>query len=290
MIICDFFRVSIHFFEIICYNKKNDYTAPGTTPGAPSDRLSGGYMSYTVKYFCVCHVGNRRSMNQDNYICCGRYRNTDDEKTESVAFGAASSEDAPLIGVFDGMGGEERGEVASLIASEVASRTKFGKDPAKELYSFCREANLKICDFAEKNSLSSTGTTAAMLVFAKDDIFLCNIGDSKIFKYSNGSLDQISFDHVASGDFGKKPPLTQNLGIPENEMIIEPYISKGSYGDGDVYLICSDGLTDMVQTDEIKEIVGRDDVASAAKALLVRALENGGRDNTTVILCKVFEN
>ena len=94
-------------------------------------------------------------------------------------------------------------------------------------------------------------------------------------------------DHVTFAAFGVKPPLSQNLGIPSNELVIDPYFARGSYNDGDVYLICSDGLTDMVSTDEITEVLVVKPVEEAITQLLKKALANGGKDNTTIILCKI---
>ena len=131
------------------------------------------------------------------------------------------------------------------------------------------------------------GTTAAMLVFADKEIALCNIGDSKIFRLYDGSLEQISKDHVGVSAFGVKPPLSQNLGIPPSELVIAPYFARGAYNDGDVYLICSDGLTDMVSVEEITEVLVSKPIEEAITLLLDKALANGGKDNTTIILCKI---
>ena len=131
------------------------------------------------------------------------------------------------------------------------------------------------------------GTTAAMLVFAEKEVVLCNIGDSKIFRLCDGTLEQISKDHVAVSAFGVKPPLSQNLGIPPNELVIDPYLARGPYNDGDIYLICSDGLTDMVSVDEITEVLVSKPIEEAITLLLDKALANGGKDNTTIILCKI---
>lgn len=123
--------------------------------------------------------------------------------------------------------------------------------------------------------------------FAKNKIGICNIGDSKIFQLTKGDIQQISYDHIGASAFGVKPPLTQNLGIPENEMIISPYIATGAYLNGDKYLICSDGLTDMVDIESIKRIMCDNTNAIAAKMLLDEALKKGGKDNITFILISI---
>ena len=94
-------------------------------------------------------------------------------------------------------------------------------------------------------------------------------------------------DHVAVAAFGAKPPLSQNLGIPPNELLIDPYLARGPYNDGDTYLISSDGLTDMVSVDEITEVLVSAPIEASITQLLEKALANGGKDNTTIILCKI---
>jgi protein phosphatase len=192
-----------------------------------------------------------------------------------------------LLGVFDGLGGEECGEIASLLAAKCATNIVLSKKPTDTLLQFCKEANDKICEYAADNNIISMGTTAAILAFAKNKIALCNIGDSKIFRFADEKLQQISIDHYAVTKSEKKPPLSQNLGIPTSEMIIEPYIAVGQYNDGDIYLLCSDGLTDMVSIEEIKEILLKIEFDKAVNRLLEKALENGGKDNITIILCRV---
>lgn len=243
-------------------------------------------MSYSILYSCVSHIGKVRHINQDNIICDGRYIETDNNCMEFLLRGTSSSKEPVVFGIFDGMGGEERGEVASYIAAQNAATLKIGKDAVSDLSHFCDKTNADICHYADENGLSSMGTTAAMLAFTGKGVTLCNIGDSKIFRFCDGSLEQISQDHVTAAAFGVKPPLSQNLGIPPTELIIDPYFATGTYSDGDIFLLCSDGLTDMVNADEIVEILSSESIENASTALLEKALSNGGRDNTTVILCK----
>ena len=244
-------------------------------------------MSYKIIYSCTSHIGNVRNVNQDNFICNGSYMKTDDTEIKFPLSGEIFSNDSKIFGIFDGMGGEECGEVAALIAAETAAKFKIKEEPIKQMRDFCKIANRNICDYAQDNSVSSMGTTAAMLVFGKKEIVLCNIGDSKVFLFSEKKIEQISRDHITPVPYGKKPALLQNLGIPETQMIIEPYISRGEYRDGDRYLICSDGLTDMVPIEQIEEIVEKNTLEEATQRLLNEALENGGRDNITVMVFEI---
>lgn len=244
-------------------------------------------MHYKIHYSCLSHIGNVRSVNQDNFICDGRYMENDGTPIEFPICGTKTSKEVSVFGIFDGMGGEECGEIASYIASKTASDIEIGKDATEALSKFCQKANLAICDYATLHEVSSMGTTAAMLVFTEKEVALCDIGDSKIFRLCDGKLEQISMDHVAVAAFGVKPPLSQNLGIPPNELVIDPYLARGPYNDGDTYLICSDGLTDMVSVEDITEVLNSNPIEDAISTLLDKALADGGKDNTTIILCKI---
>ena len=244
-------------------------------------------MHYEIRYACRSHIGRVRSINQDNYICNGLYMNPEEGEVTFPLSGTVTTAATTLFGVFDGMGGEECGEVASLIASQEAAALGEVGDEAVALADYCQRANAKICTYADTHGVSSMGTTAAMMLCGKEQLMLCNIGDSKIFWCAEGQLEQISQDHVAVCAYGTKPPLSQNLGIPPEQLIIEPYLSRGRYHDGDKYLMCSDGLTDMVTLDEIKEIVANHPVEEAVNVLVDRALQNGGKDNVTVVLLEI---
>ncbi len=236
-------------------------------------------MRYNIRFACVSHVGRIRSMNQDNFICDGLCLQTYEQPFPLC--GVKSSRNALLFGVFDGMGGEECGEVASFIAAKTASEIKGDKI---DLLHFCKKANAEICDYAGENGITTMGTTAAMLAFTDNGIEACNIGDSKVFRLRNGRLAQISKDHVAVAAFGVKPPLSQYLGIEASEMIIEPYLCSCIYKKGDCYLICSDGVTDMLNNDEIASLLKGADLKVNAEKLLEKSLVNGGKDNITFIL------
>ena len=244
-------------------------------------------MKYLIRYSCSSHTGKVRSMNQDNFICEGKYMDEDNEPFTFPLTGILTPDPPVMIGVFDGMGGEECGEIASLIAAGCAAETSFGSDPLDDLLVYCRTANERICDYASENGIMEMGTTAAILVFDKTGISLCNIGDSKIFRFADRMLEQISTDHYAAAPHGAKPPLSQNLGIPAAEMIIEPHIARGRYNAGDLYLICSDGLTDMVTEEAITRILTETEFDGCVNMLQKTALENGGRDNVTIILCRI---
>lgn len=245
-------------------------------------------MGYEIKYSCTSHIGRVRSVNQDNLICNGKHMELAGSGMDFPFSGSVKSDVPTLFAIFDGMGGEECGEVASYLAVREASAIEPSGDSVLDLSEFCKRANRKICEYTLENRISSMGTTAAMLLCDKKGLTLCNIGDSKVFKFSKGELIQISEDHVVVAAYGSKAPLSQNLGIPEDQLLLEPYLSQGGYKGGDKYLISSDGLTDMVSLDEIKACLeSKISTEEAVDILLQKSLENGGRDNISIILLEI---
>ena len=244
-------------------------------------------MQYKIQFSCISHTGYVRSTNQDNMICDGRYRELTGEPLSFPLSGEIYPKEPALFGVFDGMGGEECGDVAAYLAAKEAATIPKKGGGVTVLSTFCARANHLICAYAANHAIAAMGTTAAMLLFTHKKIVLCNIGDSRIFRLSDSGLVQISKDHVASAAFGRKPPLSQNLGIPPEQLLIEPYLATGRCRIGDRYLICSDGLTDMVTEQEIILLLQQPSPEEAASALVSKALENGGKDNVTVLVLEV---
>lgn len=244
-------------------------------------------MGYEIEYYCVSHIGNCRKNNQDNFFCNGKYLYIGTKGTKKIVHGSVKPSDTAVFGVFDGMGGEEKGEVAAYIAAKNIMNVSFADNPKESFEEYCKKANAEICNYTQLHKLTSMGTTMAVLLLHKKKISLCNIGDSKIFLLSNNELQQISYDHVLFSINGRKPPLTQNLGIPEEELTLSPYYAEGEYHNNDVYLICSDGLSDMVSTEEITQILSTSPPDKVSDALLQSALEHGGKDNVTFIVLYV---
>ncbi len=254
-----------------------------------------------IKVYSLTHIGLVRSKNQDNFYCEGI---TPGSENESFAKGSVFSMDKPLLfGVFDGMGGHLHGERAASIAVETCGQlfdNYGGGNPYGVLNEICRVSNQRICDEMETVIKGRMGSTASMLLFEHGLAFICNLGDSPVFLIRGGTIKQISYEHTerrnyeqAFGDnynYNKRRKfrLTQHLGILPGEAKLSPYNSQRDIRCDDKFLICSDGLTDMVEKEEIASIVSNArSLENASRTLLERALENGGRDNITIILCEI---
>ena len=238
-----------------------------------------------IEYAVVCATGKVRRNNEDNYYCCGHIREDVNDVSDSVCSGTAEANANELFAVFDGMGGEACGEVASYIAACSSMAFTRAKDAYTEyLQELAVLINNKIREGTEARSLVLMGTTAAMLQVAGEDVYVLNSGDSRIYKLSGHELRQISQDHVVPVRGGNA--ITQFLGMPEGYEP-EPYVAKGKFRPGDMFLLCSDGVTDMLSDDEICRIIDdRMDADVLCRALVNAALEKGGVDNTTALLLR----
>lgn len=246
-------------------------------------------MKFSIEYALCCNKGKLRRKNQDNFFCEGDFLPVENNGFEGIKSGKITSDGKNVLAVFDGMGGEQMGEYASYIAASALKELTEGRITPDEmtLEEYCLEINRRICTFAKENGIRSMGTTGCLISFSEDHISLCNIGDSKIYYCYDNKMIQRSYDHVIKMGSGKAP-LTQFLGIPEEEFRIQPHKDAERYRTGDVYLICSDGLTDMVEPESIRSVLisGRS-IEECVQTLLMMALEGGGRDNITILLCRV---
>ena len=236
-----------------------------------------------IEFAYMTHPGRIRKKNQDNLICIRDYLSLNHDRTEEPVTGTAGLSSPLLFGVFDGMGGEDHGEVAAYLAAKTAA----GREAAdgKDLDLLCREMNSAVCRYAAEHHLRSTGTTASLLLFDKRGVTSCHIGDSRIYRWRDGVAEQLTKDDIWPYYQGKKAPLLQCLGIPEDEMRIRPHIDWYPADPEAVYIICSDGLSDMIGQKQIAEALsGNAGLKEKMQLLMDKALEQGGRDNITIIL------
>lgn len=259
-------------------------------------------MKFSITAAARTHTGLVRGNNEDNLYLCGQYR-------RDISLGEFRTEHRGGAGEFlaavcDGMGGETKGECASLLAVQNLIPSKF--DKIRETAQVCiRQANTQICAEIEKNGGRRMGSTLAALYIDEGKAISCNIGDSRVYLLREGALRQLSTDHnkarrmielgVLTPEQAARHPsrheLTQHLGIFEHEMILEPAFSETiELRPGDRFLLCSDGLTDMAAEQDISKKL-REDLPPEKQAedLVQMALEGGGRDNITVVVVHVKE-
>jgi serine/threonine protein phosphatase PrpC len=211
---------------------------------------------------------------------------------------------APLFVLADGMGGAQAGEVASSTAVGVF-RDLGGLPDGPGTYEarladLVARANVEVFAQAQSDdAFAGMGTTLTVAYVTPDDVAIAHVGDSRFYVLRDGELEQLTDDHSLVGelvrrgqisaeeaeDHPQRSIITRALGI-EGEVVVDHF--SWPVRDGDVFLLCSDGLTGMVPDALIAEIIaGAESLAVAAQRLVAAANEAGGRDNITLILFRV---
>ena len=242
------------------------------------------------------NVGMKRTHNEDN-------------------FSIVSEEN--LVIVADGMGGHASGEVASKMAID-AMREFFeatAKDPdatwpykmdkqrsyeENRLITAVKLANLRIFEAAQREPrYRGMGTTLVVCLVVREGIIVGHVGDSRVYRIRNGTIDQLTEDHSLLNDYLKMRKLTEEeiANFPHKNVIVRALGMKDSVkvdskldhpNPGDIYLLCSDGLSGPVPDPELLRLVeeNKNDLKAAASRLIARANENGGPDNITACLIR----
>lgn len=200
------------------------------------------------------------------------------------------------------MGGEHYGEIASYTAASTLQR--YVEHIGRGDFHFTEAVNRMndaICEKSD-NKYSKMGSTAIIFIMENETVKICNVGDSRAYLFRNQKLTQLSRDHTLLAEsermcdklgipapyierYGKNK-LTQHLGIKPEEFILEPYISDPiDLREQDFFLLCSDGLTHMVDDDQLLAVLSCDmDIKIKCEELKNEALKAGGNDNITLAL------
>jgi serine/threonine protein phosphatase PrpC len=209
--------------------------------------------------------------------------------------------DTGLWMVADGMGGHQAGDLASRILVESLDAIE-QPEAALDLLEQCEmqifRANQQIMDLSRARDGATIGTTAAVLL-VRDRHYACVwAGDSRIYLINGGSIKQLSRDHteveelVAAGTLSREDAktwrnnvITRAVGVAED---LELEIVTGSADPGDIFVICSDGLTKHLRDDEILQYAAARNARAACEVMLELALERGGFDNVTIVVVRLL--
>ena len=252
--------------------------------------MGGIQLAFTLQAACLSHIGNRRGNNEDNFFFNGICLEEEHTSTHDPLLMERVLQEDVCLGVFDGMGGENYGEQASFTAaSEMQALTGkpklFYQSGGKYLGNLALALNDAVFRRAQELMTSRMGTTMAALYFSGSRVYVCNVGDSRVYRLRDHVFAQLSQDHVSTRIPAprRKAPLTQHLGMNPEDVRIEPFVIKDSMQSGDIYLMCSDGLTDMVDNLALSDILSRsENPEQCALNLLQAALDGGGKDNITI--------
>lgn len=238
-----------------------------------------------MKSYSITDVGVKRKSNQD-------YVYSSDEPIGNLP---------NLYIVADGMGGHRAGDFASRFTVEAFIETvrNSGKDnPISIIDEAVNVANLSLIDKAAENvEMKGMGTTLVVATIIGESIYIANVGDSRLYLI-NEDIQQITRDHslvaemVNMGEIDKKSArthekkniITRAIGA-DSELVADYF--EIEYTDGDIILMCSDGLTNMIEDEDIKNIVNEgQSLDLTAHKLIDTANNNGGKDNISVVLVK----
>ena len=257
-----------------------------------------------MKLVCagMTHVGCARDHNEDDFYL--------------------SEGDEALCIVADGMGGHRSGEVASAMAiraivdyyretlpddqSDYDEKTVNGEvvDLNQErLTEALKIANQAVFEAAAGDeAFDGMGTTIVSAYFTEDGVYMAHIGDSRAYRYRDGELEQLTPDHSLANEYVRmgilakedveffpyKNVITRACGLADQ---VEVDAAFEPVDPDDLYIFCSDGLTDMVSDNQLAELLRQDkNVERLCKRLVEQANENGGADNITVILARVVDS
>ncbi len=227
-------------------------------------------------------VGLRRKLNEDAYVCLPEH---------------------DLYALADGMGAHAAGEVASKLTLEAITdafeRNKFLDPEApdrpsnrkKRLVQVIERANQIVLTMSkEVEAYRGMGTTVVMVHFSahKSYVFIANVGDSRCYRIRGNQITQLTIDHTLGnvGIMGKTSSLLSRAVGIETHVDVDVTVHRTEVGD--VFLLCSDGLSRMVSDEEIRAtVVSSSDLNVVAETLITKAKDAGGRDNVTTVLIRV---
>ena len=232
-------------------------------------------------------VGKIRELNEDYFVIKG------ETSPSTSKFGKSYI-------ICDGMGGHQAGEIASKIAAEEFLKNYYSEelkeaDTIKRIRISIELTNKKIYDIAKNNpSVQGMGTTIVGLIVKSKKVFVFNVGDSRCYLMRKGKIEQLTEDHSLVNELvkakimneedaktsSKRNVLTRAIGTDEK---VEPFIREINSTSGTKFLLCTDGLSNMVKENEIKHIVSENEPKNAVEKLVALANERGGPDNITAI-------
>jgi Serine/threonine protein phosphatase len=247
-----------------------------------------------VKFVARSEIGHTRENNEDKFDFY--------EPDEEPLLAARGS----VYLVCDGMGGHNAGQIASELAAKQFLHAYYhlGGTAQEAARHAILQAHHYIAEMASKiPSRYGMGTTLTALILKQDEGILAHVGDSRCYRLREGVFEQLSRDHtlvarlveqgIITPEQAKYHPqrnvIRQAVGVADPSEPLEPDIETFALQAGDLYLLCSDGLTDMVDDAEIEAILRDEPPTRAAWRLVDRALANGGRDNITVVLVQILQ-
>ncbi len=235
-----------------------------------------------LRVAAITHQGHVRERNED---CVAVGQMVFNSSMLAPSFQAVDIEGSLLCMIADGVGGQAAGEVASQYACRrMVELTSGAALDVESLRNAIRQVHTDIYEMMNCNErYVGMGTTVAGLLFSNEACLCFNVGDSRAYRVQSGYLAQLSTDDIAKG---RRPgSITQCLGGTATYVEILPHIVLEKFIAGRSYLICSDGLTDMVSIEEVEARLS-DEPVRTVEALFSAAMDRGATDNISIICAK----
>jgi len=240
-------------------------------------------MSAPGQHAAATDAGRKRRRNEDAYVV-----------------------QPPVFAVADGMGGAQAGQLASRLAAsavEEAQGERAGAAGEERVAALVQDANRRVYERSSADeSVSGMGTTMTAALVADDRVYVGHVGDSRAYRLRGGRLEQLTEDHSLVGELMRSGKLSPEEAEthPQRSVITralgtDPDVDVDTFSvdaaPGDVFVLCSDGLTTMVDADTIRSLVegNRSDLERAAKSLVDAANRAGGEDNITVVVFDIVD-
>ncbi len=262
----------------------------------------------TLEIAAVTDIGRRIVSNQDNFFVNGAF--IDHYKVSAERFESVDTEDVHVLAVCDGMGGLADGDVAAMIGVTTLSdyadelqAIQTGDDASYTANRIVRSANDRLLKRMKKSG-KKMGSTFAMLVACFDCLYACNLGDSEIYIKTRFGMERLSkpqtyiqelvdsgaiSENQASRSYARNQ-LSKFLGM-DNLKSLKPNEASAEIRTGDILLICSDGVSDVLPSHSIYASLSSErPVAEIADILIEKALRKGGGDNMTVVIARVLDD
>jgi len=246
-----------------------------------------------VELASLTDVGCQRENNEDSY---GYWEPAND--ADFAALGR-------LAIVADGMGGHEGGQIASRLAVDTFTKAYADADdpdPQKRLLSALNQAHLSIQQRAKQDPhLSSMGTTCTAFALIEGRLYFVHVGDSRLYLLREEKLRILSHDHTLiarliekglirpdqAQEHPQKHVLTSALGVPDEKMEIDAPSEPLQLHQGDILMICTDGLWGQMEADEIEQALASQSPSAACRSLVQLAKDHGGPDNITLQVLRI---
>lgn len=244
-----------------------------------------------VAVSALSHDGVQREHNEDSlalgpWTTCAATTLT----PQTLAF---PMENPLLIAVADGLGGHPGGELASTLVVQELARLANRLADETMVRTALQHANSAVYDAADRNPRNQgMGTTVAGVVLAAGNVIVFNVGDSRVYGLSEQGLARLSVDDSPPLAPGQTTTsiVTQTMGGNAHHTSIDPHVTTLPLEPGGRFLVCTDGLTDVIAEDEIGAILGRHAGLEASVELWRAAMEAGGPDNLTLAVVEVTDD